>query len=498
MMAASASVPAPHAILKALASHCPDRVALVDPADNERVLGETPRRFTYAQADRAVGAIAARLREIGLAPGSVVAVKMPNVAANVLILLGIMRAGMIAAPLPLLWHRADCAAALTACGARAIITCGTVAGIDHATLALDIAAELFPIRAVCGFGCGTIDGIVPFDDLLSGSDEHSDPLLFQDAAAPVSVVTFDMTVDGIVPVGRDDAQLLAGGRLVRQRGEIGPGAVILSTIALSTYAALSAAFVPWLLDAGTLVLAHPFDPDAIGEQVEAESCSILILPEAMVPVLPNAGWLQPSDIRRTVISLWRAPERLAAAAPWTRRDVTLVDLAAFGETGLLAAGRPVGDWPAPWKAGPLTIADGGPECAHVAQTQAGTLGIRGLLAAPRFNPYGTGSVAAEAAIVPTKDGHIDTGYPCRIVPDGLLVTAPPARLVSVGGYRFPLHDLQRMVRDIEVTGMLTALPHAISGHRLAGHATNPAAIRDMLMDMGANPLLAAAFRDRAA
>ena len=177
-----------------------------------------------------------------------------------------------------------------AAGARALVTCGQVAGFDHAALALEVAAELFPIRAVCGFGCDSVDGIVPFDDLLSDCDEHPDSILFgSDAGAADAAVTFDTTADAIVPVGRDMAQLLAGGRLVRQRGQIEPGAVILSTIPIASYAGMSAALVPWLLSGGTLVLHHPFDPDVLRGQIEAEGCTALVVPDAMLAGLCKSG-----------------------------------------------------------------------------------------------------------------------------------------------------------------------------------------------------------------
>ena len=126
----SASIPSLDAILKAQAARKPDAVALVDPADCERVTGQPPRRFTYAQADRAVSAIAARLQEIGLPSGTVVGVQMPNVASGVLALLGIMRAGMTAAPLPLLWRLSDSVAALSDSGARALVTCGRLRAVS--------------------------------------------------------------------------------------------------------------------------------------------------------------------------------------------------------------------------------------------------------------------------------------------------------------------------------------------------------------------------------
>jgi hypothetical protein len=55
-----------------------------------------------------------------------------------------------------------------------------------------------------------------------------------------------------------------------------------------------------------------------------------------------------------------------------------------------------------------------------------------------------------------------------------------------------------VVRGIDRNGVLAALPHALSVHRLAGHAADPVAMREMLQTMGANPLLPAAFRHRAA
>ncbi len=82
--------------------------------------------------------------------------------------------------------------------------------------------------------------------------------------------------------------------------------------------------------------------------------------------------------------------------------------------------------------------------------------------------------------------------------ESLIVTAPPAGLIAVGGYRFAIRDLQLKVRSIDSNSVLAALPHALSGHRLAGHAADPAATRDMLQTMGMNPLLPAAFRDRVA
>jgi hypothetical protein len=61
-----------------------------------------------------------------------------------------------------------------------------------------------------------------------------------------------------------------------------------------------------------------------------------------------------------------------------------------------------------------------------------------------------------------------------------------------------MHDVQHLIRGIDTNGVLAALPHAVAVHRFAGHATDPVTMREMLETMGVNPLLTAAFRDRAA
>jgi acyl-CoA synthetase (AMP-forming)/AMP-acid ligase II len=52
----------------------PDALALVDPINRAVFTGGNPRRLTYTQADRVVGAIAARLRDMGLPTDAVVGI----------------------------------------------------------------------------------------------------------------------------------------------------------------------------------------------------------------------------------------------------------------------------------------------------------------------------------------------------------------------------------------------------------------------------------------
>src|SRR5260370_7848888 len=88
-------------IFRRVAQRRPEALALVDAPNRKTFTDGVPRRLTFAQADRMVSAIAGHLRKMELPTDSVVGIQLPNIAENILAILGVMRAGMIAAPFPL-------------------------------------------------------------------------------------------------------------------------------------------------------------------------------------------------------------------------------------------------------------------------------------------------------------------------------------------------------------------------------------------------------------
>src|SRR5258708_5335294 len=167
----------------------PHAIALADPADRADFTDGMPRRLTYAQADRAIAALAARLRGFGLPTDSVVAIQLPNTVESVIALLAVMRAGLIAAPLPQLWRHADAAAALSRVAARALIGCQRIGDTVHGDLAMHIAMETFTIRFLCGFGDNLPDGVVPIDDIFASGTEPPPIERYGEAADHVALVT---------------------------------------------------------------------------------------------------------------------------------------------------------------------------------------------------------------------------------------------------------------------------------------------------------------------
>jgi hypothetical protein len=501
-------------LFRAAVAQRPDELALIDPPDREAFTSSAPRRLTYAQADHAVTAIAARLRRDGLERDQVVALQLPNTVEAVLALLGVLRAGLIASPLPLLWRRADCTAAVTAVGARALITMDRIGATDHGGLAAAVAAEASTIDHVYvfgGAGAGSLDDALAQDAAATLAAEIMAVATLTDFApdpaayAHVAIVTWDVTAAGLKPVARSHAEVVMAGLEPMLEGRFESKGTILSSLCLGSVAAIAATLIPWLLSHATLALDHPFDPLAMRRQVIDFACTAAILPGSLAARAAQAGMFAGSAVRH-VVAVWRNPERLAACASWRPAWPSLMDVVAFGEAGLIAAnrcadGRPAGLMPGPARRTHDSATrdggtpDSGPLLIEAARTRGGTLALRGPMV-PRF-PFPPGASPALQTAV-DADGFLDTFYPCRVAggSGALVVTGPPAGVVSMGGYRFPLARIQEAVSQLEPGAMLAAFPDGLAGQRLAGIAVRRDAIRAALAELGLNPLVVDAFRAR--
>src|SRR5262245_9242069 len=485
----------------------PDAVALIDPPDRASFTDGAPRELRYGEADRIVSAVATRLTELGLKTDSIVALQLPNTVESALTLLGVLRAGMIAAPLPLLWREIDAVQALSRIGARALITCRRIGPVDHGELAMHIAAETFTVRCLGTFGEQTPDGVVALEDVFAAAaaaaaaDEIADISVQRigNAADHVAVVPVEVTPDGLVPVARSHAELIAGGIAVSLESHVGHDVSIIGALALSSFAGLSAIVVPWLLGSGTLVLHQPFDGAAFAAQCR-EYSDVAVVPGPLIPRLAEAGLVGRSGGPRTVLAVWRAPERVAGSAVWSDREPNLVDVLAFGGVGVVPLRRPPDGKPAALTKGPIHAgrAHGdGLVLVEVARTPGGTIALSGAMVPHHPFPPGVERNGAPRLKI-GDDGGVDTGYGCRAERAGgmLAVSAPPAGIVSVGGYRFVLRELQQFITRAADGSTLAALPDGLAGHRLAGVAADRNAIRRVLAEQGANPLIIGAFRER--
>lgn len=480
-------------IFRRISARQPDAVALIDPADKKRVMGTPPARMTYAQADRAISALAAHFGEMGLPAGSVIAVQLPNTIEFSLTMLAAWRAGLVVALLPQLWRHAELTMALNRISARAIVAASRIDGVNHADLAMNAAAEAFSIRYVGGFGNDLPDGMIALDAVMKTTPSPSNGVA-QDARK-AAIVSFDMTQAGLRAVPRTHTHLIAGGLAILLESQLPQGATTMAALAPCSFAGLTASTVIWLLSGGTLALHHPFDPDVLVAQLGDDLCDALVAPAALVSRISEAGQLATLPSLQHVVGLWRSPEQVATSAAWAQAEIALTDVYLFGEAGLLGARRGRDGAAAPILPGPFGAPrdiPGSTIAGETIVTSHGTLGLRGpMVPMVAYAAHNEGSLEA-------LPDHVDTGYAARRdrTAGTLCITSPPSGIMAVGGYRFRSLDLQEWAKRLANGAMLTALPDRLCGYRLAGRAADNARAREALTGLGQNPLMVEAFRER--
>ena len=380
--------------------------ALIDPPNRARFTDGGPRALTFAQADRAIAAFAAALRGLGLHTDTVVGLQLPNTVESVIAFLGVLRAGMIAAPLPLLWRRQELVEALGRAGAKAIVTAGRIGACAHAELAMDVAAELFPIRQIAAFGDDLPDGVVPLDGVVAATTGEMPPQRTSNAAAHVAAYTFATDADGPVPVAHDHAALIAAALPVLEATALAADAPMLSTIPLGSLAGLSLTLTSWLISGGALHLHHGFDADTFAAQAAALEGGAVVLPGPALPAL--AGVVPPGN---RLVALWRGP------LTDTPRLADAVDCVCPDGTTLLAAAR---------------TEDGAPDAgiaAAAAQSVApGLIGVGAYRFNPRALDAATAAVDAAAMIAPLPDALLGQ----RLAGHAADPAAVAARLTEAG------------------------------------------------------------------
>ena len=408
------------------------------------------------------------------------------------------RAGLVVALFPLLWRQAELTVALNRTGARAIVTTARIDGVSHADLAMNAAAEAFSIRHVCGFGNDLPEGMASLDLAIENRSATTRPVVQDGRKA--AIISFDVTADGFRPVPRTHLHLIAGGLALSLESDLPQGSTFMSAFAPSSFAGLTSSLVVWLLSGGTLALHHPFDGDVLEQQVNEQSCDTLIAPAQLALRLSEIDMPSRLPSLRNVLGLWRAPEQVASSPVWNAEQAALTDVYLFGEAGLFGARRGADGAPTPIRPGlhgaPREI-PGSSIAGEILLTPRGTLALRGPMVTPAS--YAPPPPPSDSLVAQSPRDFVDTDYAARLdrSTGAICITAPPSGIMAVGGYRFLSHDLQEWARRLGQGALLTALPDRLSGHRLAGRAQDNNRAREALSELGLNPLMVEAFRDRA-
>ncbi|MEO6409051.1 MAG: AMP-binding protein [Burkholderiaceae bacterium] len=266
-------------VLARAARRRPDHTAIVD--------GE--RRFSYAELERQVNRLAARLLGLGIAPLDRVVVQLPNVAEFVLVYFALARIGAIAVMALRAHRQAEVRHFLNASGATAYIVADRVGSFDYRPMAQALRAQAPTLRHVIVLGHAQ-DGQHAYAELMAG-----------DLAAPARWPTIDpgevstMLLSGgttsmskLIPRTHQDYVLNA--RLCAAAAGFDGSTVFMAILPLGhNYNLASPGLLGTFVHAGTLVLAPAADAPSVFDLVERERVSVIA---AVVPLVVN--WLAAS------------------------------------------------------------------------------------------------------------------------------------------------------------------------------------------------------------
>jgi hypothetical protein len=387
-----------------------------------------------------------------MSPGSVVALQLPNSPEAIVALLAVMRAGLIAAPVPMPWRRADLVAALATVQPRSSISLARYGGERPAETMCEAAAELFQLSFPCAFGREVPDGVIPLDRDDIQSDPKTTPSTVE--AGEVAVVTFDAAAHGFFPVARGDSQWLAAGLAVLLEARIESGDTILTTVAPHSLAGIGTSLMPWLLSGGALEFADASGP--IKATRQERSCH-LVGPAAAMRELSVKF-----DTRfASCIAVHRSHKTHGCDFGGIKID-RVVDFFSFGEQGAAVLKRDDHAKPRQIPAGPISAPSSG-RAPVVLETNVH--GDELLLRGPMLpHAFLNGRIAPPPV---DMNGFIHTGFRCRVDRPGyFVVDDDPADVVTIGGLRFGLHDLRARVTKCIPDARLEVVSDAVLGERI--------------------------------
>ena len=236
----------------------PDRPAVVD-ADGE---------LSYAELDRLVRRLAAGLTELGVRPGDVVAVQLPNSRISLAFDFAIAAIGAVVLPFPVGRGEHDIAALLRRSGATVGVTVSCYGDFPCAERTLALADRLPGLRAVVEMGGSVAEGCVPFAHLLaSDHDEVCPARPDPDSAARILVSSGSEAEPKMVAYSHN---ALAGGRgrfIGAIRGDVAEYRALF-LMPLGTAFGSNAGPATMAANGGTLIVQSKFDVDTALATIE--------------------------------------------------------------------------------------------------------------------------------------------------------------------------------------------------------------------------------------
>lgn len=285
----------------------PDTTAMVDPYNKEDLLGTPPERISYKDFDRAVDGTATALLNLGIGKDDIVIVQIPNCWELAMLYLAVTRTGGLITPIPMQWRAKELQYVAELTEAKAFITVESFHNFGHMAMGRDIQKET-----------PTLKHLLSYEDVRRMIQETPSPRLDEIAVNGNDIFTICWTSGTEAqpkgcPLSHNNWRCQSG---LAAAGGVEPGDTMLTAGPMVNMASVGTVFVPWLLNGGTVILHHPFEPALLLKQMVAEKINYTLLVPAVVNLIlkhPLAAGVDLSSIKSITVgsappSLWSLQE----------------------------------------------------------------------------------------------------------------------------------------------------------------------------------------------
>ena len=267
-------------LLRSAADRHPDRDFVVD--------GD--HRYTFAETDERVDALAAALLARGIGHGDPVALWLPNGIEWLLVALATFRIGGVLVPLNTRYKPGEAEQVLRASRAKVLVLTDHRFNVDYYDAACEIVPELGASTPgalesaalphlqyiVAAATSSALPGTTPLDDLL-GEAATLDAVHTAEAAVQTddtALVVYTSGTTGLPKGAMHSHVLVRNVRNIVREMHIEDGDRVLGHMPLYHIAGFCTAFVPALLQACTYYAMPQWQPDAAAALIEAERVAI--------------------------------------------------------------------------------------------------------------------------------------------------------------------------------------------------------------------------------
>lgn len=291
------------ALFRARVRENPGRLAVVDPANKQDLVGLPPRRLTWGELDAEVDRLAAHLAQHGLVPGQVIGVQLPNTVEQVALYLACWRIGLIVSPMPMQYREHEISQLAKLAEFAAYVTVERFGGRSMAAEAATLGLPL-----------------ISLDDVPAGSGGQL-PVHVADPNDCVTICWTSGTESTPKGVPRCHNDWLAVATVCMEAPRMTADDVLLNPFPMVNMAGFAGLFLPWLLVGGVFVQHHPFDLPTFLAQIQGERVTYTVAAPALLNMLlAREDMLGTTDISSlTRIGSGSAPLSPAMVRGWQER-----------------------------------------------------------------------------------------------------------------------------------------------------------------------------------